>query len=194
MVSLAGPGMGLWRASPGNWSRLKITLFFRSSLTPPAFARLALSTKLPCQCWQQGNRHHYFWQGCLLKYLHVTLRKLSSLLVRSYIQHRRCLIASEDAMSNPEPGILSPALLQQKLCRDRQGWGEPSPPRPNPGICAHRVSDRPHHPQPRQRGRSIVLCSSSAGKGHGGPWSWGTAPAEPAAGLGHWDESHSRSD
>lgn len=43
-------------------------------------------------------------------------------------------------MSDPEPRISSPALLQEKGSRDRQGWGEPSPLMPNPCIQPHHVS------------------------------------------------------
>ena len=92
---LSGPVMGLHGASPGNWSRLKITLFFWSSLTPAAFARLALSTKLQCQFWHKARGTIIFGKGACFKCSHITLRKLASLVVQGYRQHQRCLIASE---------------------------------------------------------------------------------------------------
>lgn len=67
---------------------------------------------------------------------------------------------SSHAMSDLEPGISSPALLQEKGSRARQGWDEPSP---QTLVFDHIVSpDRPHHPQPWQRGCSIMLCWSSS--------------------------------
>lgn len=76
--SLPCTGTGLWGASPGNCSRLKITPFFRNSLTLAAFARLDLSAKFQCQCWHEARGTIIFGKGACFKCLHATLRKLSA--------------------------------------------------------------------------------------------------------------------
>lgn len=79
--SLPCTGTELWGASPGSCSRLKITLFFRNSLTLAAFARLDLSAELQCQCWHEARGTIIFGKAVCSECLHATLKKLSAPVV-----------------------------------------------------------------------------------------------------------------
>lgn len=147
--------------APRNWSRLKITLFFRSSLTPAVFARLA-QRKASMPVLAQGKRHRYFWQGCLLRLFTHNPQKV--VIPRSPgLQPAQAMpsCVRKDTSSHAMSGL---GVCLWHCCGRRAAEtgkaGLSLPHLHKTPACDHIVSpDRPRHPQSRQRGCITMPCS-----------------------------------